>query len=136
MTKRKTGPHLKSGPKGGPIKLTKEQISQVEKLAAYLTQEQMADFFGICRTTFYEIKKRNPLIAELYKKGRAKCVGSISQSLLQQARAGNTSAAIFYLKTQAGWKETQVIDNTSSDGSMHPTRIEIVAPAPKEQDKE
>ena len=25
---------------------------------------------------------------------------------------------IFYLKTQAGWKEKQVVDHTSSDGSM------------------
>jgi hypothetical protein len=33
---------------------------------------------------------------------------------------GNTSAAMFYLKTQAGWRETQHIDHTSSDGTMSP----------------
>lgn len=36
---------------------------------------------------------------------------------------------IFYLKTRGGWKETQVVDNTSSDGSMTPqvkiTRADI-----------
>jgi len=30
----------------------------------------------------------------------------VGQSLIQQAMDGNTSASIFYMKTQAGWRET------------------------------
>jgi len=61
---------------------------------------------------------RQDEVSARYKKGRAKAIGSVSKSLLQKAIAGDNTAAIFYLKTQAGWKETSVVDNTSSDGSM------------------
>ena len=37
-------------------------------------------------------------------------------------------AAMFWMKTRAGWRETAQIDHTSGDGSMSPTRIELVAP--------
>jgi len=106
--------------KGGrPAKvLTDEQVIQVESLGAVLSIEQIADYFGIGKTTFYEIMQRQPEVSERYKKGKAKAIGSVAQGLLQQARDGNTTAAMFYLKTQAGWKETQHLDHTSSDGSM------------------
>ena len=37
------------------------------------------------------------------------------------------TAAIFYLKTQGGWRETQSVDLSNSDGSLNPTVIELVA---------
>ena len=40
-------------------------------------------------------------------------------------RDSNLTAAIFYLKTRAGWRETQVVDNVSSDGSMTPKAKEL-----------
>jgi len=40
--------------------------------------------------------------------GRIDANASIGQTLFQQAKNGNTSAAIFWLKTRAGWKETNV----------------------------
>ena len=57
-----------------------------------------------------------------YKKGKARAIGTVAKGLLQKARDGDTASTIFYLKTQAGWKETQVIDNKSSDGSMSPAK--------------
>jgi hypothetical protein len=119
----------KSNPQGGrPAKtLTDEQRAQVEALAAYLTQEQIADYFGIGKTTWFAMLNREPDIAERYKRGKAKAIGAIAQSLIQQARDGDKVAAMFYLKTQAGWRETNHIDHTSSDGSMSPTRIVIEA---------
>lgn len=116
--------------KGGrPAKsLTPEQVAQVEALGAVLSVEQIADYFGVGKTTFYAIMERQPEVSERYKKGKAKAIGSVAQGLLQQARDGNTTAAMFYLKTQAGWRETQQIDHTSSDGSIAPSRIELVAP--------
>ena len=114
--------------KGGrpPKVLTDEQVIQVESLGAVLSIEQIADYFGIGKTTFYEIMQRQPEVSERYKKGKAKAIGSVAQGLLQQARDGNTSAAMFYLKTQAGWRESQQIDHTSSDGTMTPSKIERV----------
>ena len=103
-------------------KLDEKQIAQVEALAAFLTLEQIADYFGVTRPTFDAIGQRQPEVFLQYKKGKSKAIANISQNLIKQAQDGNTTAAIFYLKTQAGWKETQVVDNTSSDGSMTPKK--------------
>lgn len=94
-------------------KLDEKQIAQVEALAAYLTLEQISDYFGITRPTFDAICERQPDVFLHYKKGKSKAVASIASNLIKQAQDGNTTAAIFYLKTQAGWKETQVTENTS-----------------------
>ena len=116
--------------KGGrpPISLTDEQVSQTEALGAVLSIEQIADYFGIGKTTFYAIMERQPEVSERYKKGKAKAIGAVAQGLLQQARNGNTTAAMFYLKTQAGWRETQNIDHTTNGEPIQPQVIEIVAP--------
>lgn len=120
--------------KGGrPTKsLTPEQIAQVEALGAVLSVEQIADYFGVGKTTFYAIMERQPEVSERYKKGKAKAIGSVAQGLLQQARSGNITAAMFYLKTQAGWRETQNIDHTTGGEPMQPSVIEIVAPKAKD----
>ncbi len=109
------------------IELTEEQKAQVEALAAYLTQEQIADYFGIGKTTWFAMMDRDAEIAERYKRGKAKAIGSIAQSLIQQARNGDKVAAMFYLKTQAGWRETTHVDHSNTDGTLKPSVIEIIA---------
>ena len=106
--------------KGGRpiIELTDEQVIQVKALAQYLSKEQIADYLGVARNTFDAILERDDKVFEHYKKGKASAIANVAKGLVQQAIEGNMTAAIFYLKTQAGWKETQVVDNTSSDGSM------------------
>lgn len=42
--------------------------------------------------------------------GKAKANAQVAKSLFKQAMDGNTSAAIFWLKAQAGWTEKQVIE--------------------------
>ena len=106
-----------------PKELTEEQTVQVEALAAYLTQEQIADYFGISDRTFREMMGRDPSISSAYKRGKAKAIGTVAQGLLQKARAGDTASAIFYLKTQAGWRETQQIDHTTNGKDMPPQQI-------------
>lgn len=111
-----------------PKTLNDEQRAQVEALAAYLTQEQIADYFGIGRTTWFSILERDPDISERYKRGKARAIGAVAQNLIKKARDGDNACMMFYLKTQAGWRETSHIDHTSSDGTMTPVnRIEIVA---------
>ena len=104
--------------KGGrpTIKLTDAQKQEVETLAAVLNAEQIADYLGIGRTTFFAILDRDEEVSERYKKGKAKAIGSVAQTLIQQARNGNASAAMFYLKTQAGWKETQRVEGAGDSG--------------------
>jgi hypothetical protein len=94
-----------------PLTLTDEQKAEVETLAAVLTAEQVADYFGIGRRTFYSMMQRDDEIAARYKRGKAKAIGVIAQGLINKARAGDTTSMIFFLKTQAGWRETAQIEH-------------------------
>lgn len=88
-----------------PVVFDEAQTAQVEALAAVLSKGQMADYFGVSETTLRQIEERQPEVSEAYKRGKAKAIGNVAKNLIQQAQTGNISAAIFYLKTQAGWKE-------------------------------
>ena len=48
--------------------------------------------------------------------GRIDANAAIAGTLFNQAKKGNTAAAIFWLKTRARWKETQVNEVTGADG--------------------
>lgn len=106
--------------KGGrpPVELTAEQTASIKVLAQFLSKEQLADYLGVSRPTFNAILARDEQVSLHYNSGKAIATLNVSKSLINKAIAGNMPAAIFYLKTQAGWKETQIVDNTSSDGSM------------------
>ncbi len=56
-----------------------------------------------------------------YKKeleeGRIDANTQIGSTLFQQAKKGNTTAAIFWLKTRAGWKETNVTELSGGEGT-------------------
>ena len=94
-----------------PRVLNEKELIQVEALASVLNSEQIADYFGIGRTTLYDIMDRQPEVSERYKKGRSKAISSVAKGLLQKAQGGDNAAMMFYLKTQAGWRETQVIES-------------------------
>ncbi|MFN3262126.1 MAG: hypothetical protein ACE37J_16360 [Pikeienuella sp.] len=96
--------------------LTEAQRAEVETLAAVLTAGQMADYFGIGRTTLFSLMDRDPDFAERYKRGKARAVGAIAQSLIAKARGGDTACMIFFLKTQAGWREKDRLEVTGADG--------------------
>jgi hypothetical protein len=98
------------------VELSEEEITQVESLAAVLNQEQLSDFFGFSDRTFRELMKRDERVSAAYKRGKAKAIGKIAQSLMKQAHSGNTVAMMFYLKTQAGWRETNRHEHTGADG--------------------
>jgi hypothetical protein len=122
--------------KGGkPQKtLTPEQVLEVGTLSAFLSQEQIADYFGIARNTFIAICERQPEVFEQYKKGKARAIGTVAKGLIKQAMEGNTSAAMFYLKTQAGWRETSVQEITGKDGATLQTPVfNIVGVSPKDE---
>lgn len=88
-----------------PVVFDEAQTAQVEALAAVLSKGQMADYFGISETTLRQIEERQPEVSDAYKRGKAKAIGNVAKNLISQAQMGNITAAIFYLKTQAGWKE-------------------------------
>jgi hypothetical protein len=70
------------------LTLSDAQKAEVETLAAVLTAEQVADYFGIGRRTFYAMMQRDEEIAARYKRGKAKAIGVIAQGLINKARSG------------------------------------------------
>ena len=99
-----------------PIELSEAQRAEVETLAALLNQDQIADYLGVSRTTFNAICGRDPDVAARYKRGKAKAIAHVANGLLQKARGGDTVSMIFYLKTQAGWRETDRLEHTGAEG--------------------
>jgi hypothetical protein len=89
------------------VEFTTEQIIELKALASVLNKSQVADYFGICENTLRAIEKRQPEVSEAYKKGRVNQIAGMGSNLIQLAKKGNVTANIFYLKTQAGWKESE-----------------------------
>ena len=86
-----------------------EDIAEVERLAAYLSVEQIAAYFCISTNAFYEIMKRQPEVKENYQKGRVEKTILFAQQLQDKALGitteGDTTCLLFYLKTRARWSE-------------------------------
>lgn len=49
--------------------------------------------------------------------GRIEANASVAQTLFQQAKNGNTTAAIFWLKTRAQWRETGNLEISGPNGA-------------------
>jgi hypothetical protein len=118
---------MANGKAGRPTKnLTDAQRAEVETLAAVLSTEQMAGYFGMSHDTFTAICEREPEVFRAYKRGKSKAIGKVAQGLIQKALAGDTTSAIFFLKTQGRWSETQKLEHSGPDGSPLFARIERV----------
>ena len=56
-------------------------------------------------------------VSRWQERGKAKAIAHLANGLLQKARAGRTTSSIFYLKTLAGWRETERLEHSGPDGS-------------------
>ncbi len=107
VTKKQDGRKNNGGPRPGagqpPFKPTDAERKQVEALSGYgLPIEQIAILVrdGIDGDTL-----RKHFAQELIS-GKAKANGQIGKTLFQKAMAGDTTAAIWWSKTQMRWSET------------------------------
>jgi predicted DNA-binding protein (UPF0251 family) len=93
-------------------------LKQVESLAANgLTQEQIAAALGISERTLRSRKGEIADFADAIKRGKAKGIALVTNKLMESIKGGNMTGMIFFLKTQAGWKETNVQEHTGKDGT-------------------
>lgn len=93
--------------KGGrpPVVLTDEQVKEVEELAGRLNCTQIADYFGISHDTFTEIRRRQPEVSRVYKKGKSNLLKWVVSKLVEKIEEGDAASIFFYLKTQSRWSE-------------------------------
>lgn len=97
------------------IGFSDKQLREIERMARYLTQDQIADVLEISARTLRRRLRDDPRVLSAYKKGKGETIAAVARSLIFQALAGNTTAAIFFLKTQAGWRETDLNEVRPSD---------------------
>lgn len=103
-------------PGGRPQKrLSKEQIHEVRALAAILSKEQIASYFGMTEKTLSAIFRRQPEVFTAYKQGRANAILKVASALLRAVEEGDMRAIQFFLKTQAGWTEKRYLEINQSE---------------------
>jgi len=106
------------------LKPTDTDRKQVESLSGFgVPIEQIAIL--VCGGIDAETLRKH--FKDELVKGKAKANSKVGQTLFQKATGGDTSAMIWWSKTQMGWKETQVQEHT---GDMQITTIQrtIVRP--------
>lgn len=97
-----------------PFEPTDAERKQVEAMSGYgLPIEQIAVLVrdGIDADTL-----RKHFAQELIT-GKAKANGQVGKTLFQKAMAGDTTAAIWWSKTQMRWREVQQHEVTGRDGA-------------------
>ena len=91
--------------------ITPELCKRVQNYASRgLNKQQICHCLGISDETLANYEKKSLEFMEAIKRGKALGIANMADRLMQQADSGNVAATIFYLKSQAGWKETQTIE--------------------------
>lgn len=101
----------KKSSKGGRpyLKISEQDRGEIKRLAGLgLTVEEIATIKGISARTLY-----NRCAAEM-KEGKTSAKALVISRLMQNIKDGKEASIFFYLKTQCGWKETQVIEGDVS----------------------
>jgi len=113
--------------KGRPAhKVTKENQDTAKRLSALgVTHEDIALRLKISADTLTKYYQ------EQLDEGRIDANSAIAGTLFQQAKNGNTAAAIFWLKTRARWKETNSHEVTGANGAalLEGIQVSFVSPA-------
>ncbi len=145
---------------GRPTVFKPEYSEQAAKLCALgATDFELADFFGVDTRTIYRWKNTIEEFCQAVTCGKDKADERVERALFNRAvgysfesekvfqfqgevvRAPivehippDPSAAKLWLTNRRpeAWREKQEIDHKSSDGSMSPTRVEIVALKPND----
>lgn len=87
-----------------------EHKEVVKNLAAHgVPQEIIADSLGIHDETFRKY------YMEEWREGRSKAVIGGAKKLYEKVLEGDNASLFFYLKTQGGYRETNVIQNQYTD---------------------
>ena len=107
------------------FEITDEVLSKTEDLAAKgLSRDQIAWSLGVSPSTLYKKKAENKQLSDAIKKGEALGLEEITNSLFKNAKDGNVTAQIFYLKCRSPsqWNDRP---HESEEGYVEPVKVEI-----------
>jgi hypothetical protein len=107
---------------------TKEERAKVKMMAGYgIQQEHIASVLREDGINVFTLRK---YFSKELLQGRAEANTVVAQRLFKRAvDDGDTTACIWWTKSQMGWSDTQKIEHTSPDGSMSPAKEK---PTPEE----
>lgn len=115
---------------GRPTDFKKAYGDEILSLMAVgLSLAASAAELGFHRQRVYEWMERHPEFADTVKLAQVKRQLFLERRLLSADSGPVVTSTIFALKNAGpeDWREKQEVDHKSSDGSMTPTRIELVA---------
>lgn len=95
-----------------PTKATRDLV-QLHTMVG-TPQETIASIIGIDPKTLRKHYREELDLA------KARANATIGGALFNKAKSGDTAAMIFWMKSQAGWREKQDVNVVSEDGSMSP----------------
>ena len=124
-------PHTGGRPR---IEFSADQVEQIEKLAAVLSQEQVCDFFGITEKTLRARMYDDPAVGSAWARGRAKAVAKVGSGVLQRAIAGDPQAAQLFLTRIGGWSEATRHEVSGPGGGVIPTELTVRLVRPDDDD--
>ena len=106
-------------PKYEPIAATRQMVQLHATVGT--AQSVIADILGIDDKTLRKHYR------EELDQAKAKANATIGGALFNKAKGGDTSAMIFWMKTQAGWSERTIVAGPGPNGEHLVTTIRIVA---------
>jgi hypothetical protein len=111
---------MTNGPGRPQHEVTDALRDKVKTLAAVGTRhEDIALVIGISADTLVKHYRQE------LDEGRIHANAAVAQTLYNQAKSGNTTAMIFWLKSRARWKETTAHEISGADGS--PLTINVMS---------
>lgn len=94
-----------------PVQITAEQRALIGELAGYgLTWDQIASVLKLNKRTLQRHCQDD------YDNGKNVAIGMAAGQLYKKVMSGHPASIFFYLKTQAGWKETNKTELTGENG--------------------
>ncbi len=116
--------------KQAALEITEQVIEEVKEMAGNgLTEQQIYRYFGIGHTHWSELKKKNRELRRAFYQGKSATIKFVAGCLMEKIRSGDLVAMMFYLKTQAHWREKATINIKGDVKSKHQVlKIETTDP--------
>lgn len=102
---------------GRPTKYDPSYVQKVQQVCLLGgTDEQIADYFGVCVNTVLNWQKEYPEFLQAIKLSKIQADVEVADSLYAKARAGDTTAQIFWLKNRQKqtWRDRQDVEGKFS----------------------
>lgn len=93
-----------------PTDETRKTAETLSGLGLPLTQIAVLIGKGI------DVKTLTKHYAKQLEEGKAKANSQVTKNLFQKCMSGDTTAQIWWTKTQLGWKDTSRVEHTGADG--------------------